>query len=127
VADRSLEQWLKSILSVDECEFELPRLALALSGGGPKAGITTAGVVQALDSRDSSYGVSGLLQSMTYMSALSGGSLTLSGQMVNNFAKISELKASLYDTNYQNPFLLALQNTAQIVSYTLASDESDHC
>lgn len=123
LATQQLVSWLDKTFngsaSWEECE--LPRIAIALSGGGPKAGLTTAGVVQAFDSRDSSFGISGILQSSTYLSALSGGSLTLSGLMVNDFPKISVLKESLYDLNYQNPFLLPLQNPEQIVSITTST------
>ena len=53
----------------------VPAVALALSGGGTKAGLTTAGAVYGLDGRESSgSSTAGLLQGMTYISALSGGS-----------------------------------------------------
>jgi lysophospholipase len=109
-----LDKALSGSTATEGCK--LPRVALALSGGGPKAGLTTAGVVQALDSRDTSNGVGGLLQGMTYVSALSGGSLTLSGMMVNNFAKISELKTKLYNINYQNPYQLPIVNADQMTN-----------
>ena len=120
LADQALVEWLRKILgsSVSVSECKLPTLALAMSGGGPKAGLLAAGVVQGLDSRDSSYPISGLLQSLTYMSALSGGTLTLAGIMGNDFAKISTLKSTLYDTSYQSFGALALQNNATIVSDT---------
>lgn len=118
LAKQSLVSWLGKTLNDSAAweECELPRIAIALSGGGPKAGLTTAGVVQAFDARDSTFGVSGILQASTYLSALSGGSLTLSGLMVNDFPPISVLKKALYDVNYQNPFLLPLSNPDQIVS-----------
>ncbi|KAF1826190.1 FabD/lysophospholipase-like protein [Dissoconium aciculare CBS 342.82] len=116
LADQNLKSWLDKALSGSTATggCKLPRVALALSGGGPKAGLTTAGVVQAFDSRDTSNGVGGLLQGMTYVSALSGGSLTLSGMMVNNFARISDLKTKLYNINYQNPYQLPIVNADQI-------------
>lgn len=119
LADAALRKWLQKTWDskVDVSSCELPAVALSLGGGGPKAGLLAAGVLQALDSRDSSSDVSGLLQSMTYMSALSGGSLTLDGVLANNFGKISTLRTTLWDTTYQNVLAVPLANVAQIVSH----------
>ena len=117
LADQALMTWLEKIwgsrASVPACK--LPTLALAMSGGGPKAGLLAAGVIQGLDIRDTSYPASGLLQSMTYISALSGGSLTLAGTMGNNFAQISTLRRTLYDTSYQHLGALVLENNVTVV------------
>lgn len=125
-ANSALLSWLKSALGSgfgtdnsngwnDWGNKQPPRLALALSGGGPKAGLTAAGVVQGLDSRDSSTGVSGLLQSMTYVSALSGGTFTLTGVMANNFSTISALRKSLWEQSYQNQLVAGVNNSLKIV------------
>jgi lysophospholipase len=75
-ATQALSAWLTQALPGVPIE-NLPTLALALSGGGTKAGLTTARAIYGLDGRESSNSsVAGLLQSMTYISALSGGSLT---------------------------------------------------
>lgn len=128
-ASRALRSWLASIWGCEialpwsspGCPFQQPRnmpiLAMALSGGGPKAGLAAAGVLYSLDAREnSSSSIAGLLQSISYISALSGGSLTLSGVMANDFAKISTLKTEFYDRSYQNTFAAAQQHTDVVVS-----------
>lgn len=113
-AASALSAWLAQALQGFSAE-QLPTLALALSGGGTKAGMTTAGAVYGLDGRESSNSpVAGLLQSMTYISALSGGSLTLSGVMGNNFEKISTLRTALLDQSYQNAAAAPLANAAAV-------------
>ena len=119
-AGQALSTWLTQALPGISTE-QLPTLALALSGGGTKAGMTSAGAVYGLDGRESSDSpVAGLLQSMTYMSALSGGSLTLSGIMGNNFEKVSTLR-TLLDTSYQNAFAAILSNADQVVSENITT------
>ena len=116
-ASHALEQWLESAWNCSTGEhLQLPTLALALSGGGPKAGLITAGALYELDAReDTQSAVGGLLQSMTYVSALSGGSLTLSGIMGNDFAKSSTMKSMLYDFSYQSLFAAAFANLPTLV------------
>ncbi|USW58013.1 Putative lysophospholipase, catalytic domain, Acyl transferase/acyl hydrolase/lysophospholipase [Septoria linicola] len=109
-ASQALSSWLSTALEGFSTE-DVPALALALSGGGTKAGLTTAGAVYGLDGRESSDSpTAGLLQSMTYVSALSGGSLTLSGIMANDFAQVSTLRTDLLDQSYQNAFAAVLSN-----------------
>jgi lysophospholipase len=120
-----LTTWLTQALPGISTE-QLPKLALALSGGGAKAGLTTAGAVYGLDGRESiDSPVAGLLQSMTYISALSGGSLTLSGIMTNDFAQISTLRDQLLDASYENVFAAALANLPEVVSRELAVSKYD--
>lgn len=49
------------------------RIALAVSGGGYRAMLTGSGVLQELDSRTSSSPLAGLLQSLSYITGVSGG------------------------------------------------------
>lgn len=53
---------------------ELPTISISISGGGVRAALYGAGVLRALDGRESTSapGTGGLLQAATYMSALSG-------------------------------------------------------
>lgn len=51
-----------------------PSVGFASSGGGYRALLETAGVVQALDGRDSTAEVSGVFQGLTYEAGLSGRS-----------------------------------------------------
>lgn len=73
-ADVGLAAWLKGRgnFSTDR----LPSVGLASSGGGFRALLEGAGVVQALDGRDSNVGTSGLYQGLTYESGLSGMTFT---------------------------------------------------
>lgn len=71
-----------------------PKLGLATSGGGYRAAIFGAGVINALDSRNSSSqkaGTGGLLQAASYISGLSGGSWLLTSFAQSNFPTIQDL------------------------------------
>lgn len=71
-----------------------PTLGIATSGGGYRAAIFGAGILNALDGRNSSSskaGLGGLLQSATYLSGLSGGSWLLTSLVQANFPTIPEL------------------------------------
>jgi lysophospholipase len=72
----------------------LPNLGIATSGGGYRAAIFGAGVLNALDGRNSSAvstGTGGLLQSATYLTGLSGGSWLLTSLIQANFPPFQEL------------------------------------
>lgn len=71
-ADAALADWLQKqgSFSTDT----QPTVALASSGGGYRAHLAGAGVIQAFDARDSNTSVSGLYQALTYHSGLSGKS-----------------------------------------------------
>ena len=72
----------------------IPNLGIATSGGGYRAAIFGAGISNALDGRNSSsinIGTGGLLQSATYLSALSGGSWLLTSLIQANFPPFQEL------------------------------------
>lgn len=91
VADLSLRIWLiKNGLALSVLN-EMPTIALTSSGGGFRAQLTGAGVVQALDARDTNVGTSGLYQALTYHAGLSGGSWLLSSIASNDNAAISTL------------------------------------
>lgn len=71
-----------------------PTLGLATSGGGYRAAIFGAGVMNALDGRNDSsksVGTGGLLQAATYFSGLSGGSWLLTSEVQAGFPPIHEL------------------------------------
>lgn len=73
----------------------LPNIGIALSGGGYRAMLNGAGVVQAFDSRTenstSTGQLGGLLQSSTYLAGLSGGSWLVGSLYTNNFSSVSEI------------------------------------
>lgn len=75
----------------------LPNIAIAASGGGYRAMLNGAGLIQAFDNRTenstSSGQLGGLLQSATYLAGLSGGSWLVGSLYANNFTSISRILA----------------------------------
>lgn len=73
----------------------LPNIGIAISGGGYRAMLNGAGVVQAFDNRTpnatSAGQLGGLLQSSTYIAGLSGGSWLVGSLYTNNFSSISDI------------------------------------
>lgn len=78
-ADKSLAAWLKKQGAF--ATTSLPSVGFTSSGGGYRALLVTAGVVQAIDSRDSKLGTSGVYQGLTYEAGLSGGAWFLVRQI----------------------------------------------
>ncbi|KAK5724588.1 Lysophospholipase 1 [Elasticomyces elasticus] len=82
----------------------LPNIGIAVSGGGYRAMLNGAGVVEAFDSRTpnstSAGQLGGLLQSTTYLSGLSGGSWLVGSLYANNFTSIDSILAQ--DTDADN-------------------------
>lgn len=70
-------------------------IALAFSGGGYRAMLSGAGQLAGLDSRtdysEGQNGLGGLLESATYISALSGGSWMLTSLLFNNFSSVQDI------------------------------------
>jgi len=94
IADKALKSWLAKTNSGFSTSCEMPTVALTSSGGGYRALLIGAGVIQAMDGRDSSSSTSGLYQALTYHSGLSGGAWLLSSIASNNFPTISSLLAT---------------------------------
>lgn len=72
----------------------VPTLGLAISGGGWASAFTSTGALRALDSRLEvaiAQRTGGLLQSMTYISGLSGGSWPIMSFAINNFPTADEI------------------------------------
>ncbi|BGP52745.1 hypothetical protein JCM8202_004378 [Rhodotorula sphaerocarpa] len=67
-----------------------PNLGIAISGGGLRASLYGAGVLSALDDRNSST-AGGLWQLATHLSGLSGGSWTVTSVSMNDMPSIWEL------------------------------------
>ena len=82
----------------------LPNIGIAISGGGYRAMLTGAGVLEAFDSRTpnatSDGQLGGLLQSATYLSGLSGGSWLVGSLYTNNFTSVNSILAQ--DTDSKN-------------------------
>ncbi|PIL26148.1 hypothetical protein GSI_11903 [Ganoderma sinense ZZ0214-1] len=71
-----------------------PNLGIATSGGGYRAAIFGAGILNALDGRNKTSvnaGTGGILQAATYLSGLSGGSWLVSSLAQANFPMLPEL------------------------------------
>ncbi|KAF8432987.1 lysophospholipase catalytic domain-containing protein [Boletus edulis BED1] len=88
----ALPSYVSSILNGSSCET--PSFGIATSGGGYRAAIFGAGVLNALDGRNvssNSAGIGGLLQAATYIAGLSGGSWFLTSLAQANFPTMQEL------------------------------------
>lgn len=105
VASAALGAWLTKVNSAF-CTANLPAVALTTSGGGLRSLLTGAGVIQALDSRDSNAGTSGLYQGLTYQAGLSGGGWLLSSFAGNNYPTISNLETTLWTTAFADSLLV---------------------
>ncbi|KAJ9610279.1 hypothetical protein H2200_005056 [Cladophialophora chaetospira] len=73
---------------------DVPIMGLAISGGGWASAYTGTGALRALDARLPAavqHGTGGLLQCMTYMSGLSGGSFPTVSFAVNGFPTADEI------------------------------------
>ncbi|KAK5113358.1 hypothetical protein LTR62_003457 [Meristemomyces frigidus] len=75
----------------------LPNIGIAMSGGGYRAMLNGAGILEAFDDRTpnatSAGQLGGLLQSATYLSGLSGGSWLVGSLYTNNFTSINDILA----------------------------------
>ncbi|KAH8695192.1 lysophospholipase [Talaromyces proteolyticus] len=117
LADGALKRWLsKTSTGFQTEDVELPTIALATSGGSYRALLTGAGIIQALDERDSNVSTSGLFQAITYQSGLSGGSWLLPSFAGNNWPTITLLKDSFWLDSFSNG-LLAPQNLSLVDVY----------
>ena len=103
-ADVSLSSWLKQRGSFSTSDY--PVIGFASSGGGYRALLETAGVVQGFDVRDSNVGTSGVYQALTYESGLSGGSWFLSSLAGNNWPTVTSLNHGLWERAFQNSLLV---------------------
>ena len=105
IASAALGAWLQKVNSAFNTS-SLPAVALTTSGGGLRSLLTGAGVIQALDSRDSNVGTSGLFQALTYQAGLSGGGWLLSSVAGNNYPTISNLETTLWTTAFAESLLV---------------------
>lgn len=131
IADTALRAWLKKTNAAFETTGTLPTLGLSISGGGYRAFLTGAGIIQAMDINDSTVSTSGLYQGISYTSALSGGSWLLSSLADNNFPTVSSILASQWDTAFENGLfapngLLAIVAYAAITTDILAKETAGY-
>jgi lysophospholipase len=116
-ASSSLASWLKKQGTFSTSSQ--PVVGFSSSGGGYRALLETAGVVQGFDSRDSSVGTSGVYQGLTYQAGLSGGSWFLSSLAGNNWPTVTSLKTGLWEQAFQNSLIVPanLLSTAGLTTY----------
>lgn len=80
----------------------LPTIGIAMSGGGYRAMLNGAGVIQAFDNRSANSTspghLGGLLQAATYLSGLSGGSWLVSTLYANNNTSVDRIISSAADS-----------------------------
>jgi lysophospholipase len=109
LADQAMLSWLASVApslaSGVSPATRLPSVGLASSGGGYRALLTGAGVVQGLDARDGRGGVAGLYQALTYHAGLSGGAWLLSSLAGNGWPPVSALAGALWGPALQDGLL----------------------
>lgn len=97
----TLPSYVSSILGGSKEAFGM-KMGIATSGGGYRAAIFGAGVLNAFDGRNrtsAQSGVGGLLQSATYLSGLSGGSWLVSSLSQANFPPLAEVVFGSLATN----------------------------
>ncbi|TVY30354.1 Lysophospholipase [Lachnellula hyalina] len=121
VADEALKSWLAETNSEFNTD-ELPTIALSSSGGGDRALLSGAGVIQGLDARDSNVSTSGLFQALTYHSGLSGGAWLLTSFAGNNYPTISSLESNLWGLAIQDS-LLDPELLGALIDYLTIADE----
>ncbi|KAK4502179.1 hypothetical protein PRZ48_005604 [Zasmidium cellare] len=119
-ADAGLAAWLRKQGRFDT--DSLPSVGLAASGGGYRAMLEDAGIVQAFDGRDGNSSVGGLYQGLTYESALSGGSWLLGSRAGNNWPTVSSLQKTLWEDALEKSFLLPA-NVLNTDQYLEISDD----
>lgn len=86
------ESYINGIIDKDQ---QLPRIGIAVSGGGYRALMNGAGALSAFDNRSqdstSSGHTGGLLQAATYVSGLSGGSWVVGSLFIQNFTTVDSI------------------------------------
>ena len=108
MADEALLKWLSKVSPGSWNKTrKMPMLALSNSGGGLRALLVGAGVVKALDERDSESKMAGLYQACTYHAGLSGGAWLLSSFAGNNWPTISSLRDNLWSVAFDQGLLFS--------------------
>ncbi|KAK5714468.1 hypothetical protein LTR15_010650 [Elasticomyces elasticus] len=105
IANAALASWLKQVNKNFDTSA-LPIVALVGSGGGYRALLNEAGIIQAMDSRDSNSSAKGLYQALCYHSALSGGGWLAQSLAAWNWPTISFLRENVYEPRLQNSLIL---------------------
>jgi lysophospholipase len=124
----ALTEWFESLSPKGSDLFskaEIPLIAFSSSGGGYRSMLISAGVIQAMDNRDSKTAVSGLYQSVAYHAGLSGGSWLLGSLVGNGFETISTLSKELWEPGLEKNALSPLSPENLDASPDLARVKQD--
>lgn len=119
-------------------DHNMPVMAWATSGGGWRSAFTGVGGLRAIDSKTpgaNEHKFGGLLQSLTYIAGLSGGSFPTSSYPLNNYPSIDEMVASWHVdisrfdaddySEYAAPFSAYLEQVAPkfAAGFNLSADD----
>ncbi|KAK5118202.1 hypothetical protein LTR85_008182 [Meristemomyces frigidus] len=132
IADAALISWLDKISNTSAFgTASLPSIGLVLSGGGYRALLNEAGILQAFDARERETSVSGLYQAFTYQTALSGGGWFANSLAAQNWPTVSYLQKTIYEPNFAAGLLVpdnigALSSYGAIVSDIVAKADAGY-
>ncbi|OCH93717.1 phospholipase B [Obba rivulosa] len=111
--------------NMSDFQGSLPKIGIAISGGGYRAALYGAGVLSGFDARVEAAkkaGTGGLLQVSSYLSALSGGSWLTGSVYFNNFPNITDM---VYGNDELSGWILDL-DLATPDGFDLFNDENQH-
>lgn len=95
ISDIDTDSYIDGVISNGSA---VPRIGIAISGGGYRALMNGAGALAAFDNRTAgstgSGQLGGLLQAATYLSGLSGGSWLVGSLYVQNFTTVESIVSS---------------------------------
>ncbi|PLW19872.1 hypothetical protein PCANC_05906 [Puccinia coronata f. sp. avenae] len=122
-AAKSTSSWLTYLTQVGLSDFDianftagtppvagetLPNIGIAMSGGGIRALIGGAGVLDAFDNRNPEAvdaGTGGILQLANYITGLSAGSWLLGSWATSNFPRFTELNQTVWKLTQTSSFI----------------------
>ncbi|KAI5200048.1 lysophospholipase [Aureobasidium subglaciale] len=123
-ADAALAAWLQKTDS-SFATTNLPTVGLVLSGGGYRALLSGAGLVQGLDARDSDLSTSGLYQAMTYETSLSGGAWFSTSWTGLNWPTVSYLRDNLWSQSFADSLLVPARLLSAVAYAEIVKDIVD--
>ncbi|KAI4722051.1 lysophospholipase [Aureobasidium sp. EXF-10727] len=123
-ADAALAAWLQKT-DPSFATTNLPTVGLVLSGGGYRALLSGAGLVQALDARDSDLSTSGLYQALTYETSLSGGAWFSTSWTGLNWPTVSYLRDNLWSQSFADSLLVPARLLSAVAYAEIVKDIVD--
>jgi lysophospholipase len=118
------------LANVENEPTALPNIGLSLSGGGYRAMLNGAGAIAAWDNRSTSSttpgNLGGLLQSATYVSALSGGAWLIGSLYTNNFTSVQASVNSPAIWQFEDSILEGPEQYALLDYYRDIYDDVDN-